>query len=89
MKKLQPKYLRWLEVLPLICVSCWLGGAVFLLLLYFLKSDIDNGAVLCGINQSIHHVDMAAVVLPGALGLATLANGDYLYAIGITFIINE
>ena len=68
MKKLRPKHLRWLKVLHLICVSCWIGGAVSLLLLYFLKSDIDNGAVLYGINQSIHHIDMAVVVVPGAIG---------------------
>ena len=68
MKKLQPTHLRWLKVLHLACVSCWIGGAVSLLLLYFLKSDIDDGAVLYGINQSIHHVDMAVVVVPGAIG---------------------
>ena len=68
MKKLQPTHLRWLKVLHLACVSCWIGGAVSLLLLYFLKSDIDDGAVLYGINQSIHHVDMAVVVVPGAMG---------------------
>ena len=68
MKKIPPKNLRWIKVLHLICVSCWIGGAVSLLLLYFLKSDIDNGAVLYGINQSIHHVDMAVVVIPGAIG---------------------
>lgn len=68
MKKLPPRHLRWLKVLHLICVSCWIGGAVSLLLLYFLKSDIDDGAVLYGINQSIHHVDMAVVVVPGAMG---------------------
>jgi hypothetical protein len=39
-----------------------------LLLLYFLKSGIDDGAILYGINQSIHHVDMAVVVIPGAIG---------------------
>ena len=68
MIKLPPKQLRWLKVLHLVCVSCWIGGAVSLLLLYFLKSDIDNGQVLLGINQSIHHVDMAVVVIPGAIG---------------------
>ena len=68
MQKLSPHQLRWLKVLHLICVSCWIGSAVSLLLLYFLKSDIDDGKVLHGINQSIHHVDMAVVVIPGAIG---------------------
>ena len=68
MKKLPPQHLRWLKVLHLICVSCWIGGAVSLLLLYFLKSDIDDGAVLYGISQAIHHVDRKVVVIPGAIG---------------------
>ena len=68
MQKLSPHQLRWLKVLHLICVSCLIGGAVSLLLLYFLKSDIDDGKVLHGINQSIRHVDMAVVVIPGAIG---------------------
>lgn len=68
MKKLQPRHVRWLKIVHLTCVSCWIGGAVSLLLLYFLKSDIDDGAVLYGINQSIHHVDMAVDVVPGAMG---------------------
>ena len=68
MKKIPPRHVRWLKILHLTCVSCWIGGAVSLLLLYFLKSDIDDGAVLHGINQSIHHVDMAVVVVPGAMG---------------------
>jgi hypothetical protein len=72
MKRLPPKHLRWLKALHLICVSCWIGAAVSLLLLYFLKSGIDDGAVLYGINQAIHHVDMMVVVIPGAIGcLAT------------------
>jgi len=68
MKKLGAKGLRWLKGFHLIAVSCWIGGAVSLLLLYFLKSDVADGGVLFGINQSIHHVDMAVVVIPGAFG---------------------
>lgn len=65
---LKNKGLRYLKVLHLLCVCCWIGGAVSLLLLYFLKIDVDDGAVLYGINQAIHHVDMAVVVIPGAVG---------------------
>jgi len=68
MKKMGAKGLRWLKGFHLIAVSCWIGGAVSLLLLYFLKSDVTDGGVLFGINQSIHHVDMAVVVVPGAFG---------------------
>ena len=39
-----------------------------MILLYFLKDGVIDGAVLFGINQSIHHVDMVVVVIPGAFG---------------------
>lgn len=66
--KLGAKGLRWLKGFHLIAVSCWIGGAVALLLLYFLKEDAGDGGILFGINQSIHHVDMMVVVIPGAFG---------------------
>jgi len=68
MLKLSAKGLRWLKGFHLIAVSCWIGGAVALLLLYFLKNGVTDGSVLYGINQSIHHVDMVVVVIPGAFG---------------------
>jgi len=68
MPKLGTKGLRWLKGFHLIAVSCWIGGAVALLLLYFLKNGVTDGSVLYGINQSIHHVDMLVVVIPGAFG---------------------
>jgi len=68
MKKLGAKGLRWLKGFHLVAVSCWIGGAASLLLLYFIKGDVADGGVLFGINQSIHHVDMALVVVPGAFG---------------------
>jgi len=68
MLKLSAKRLRWLKGFHLIAVSCWIGGAVALLLLYFLKNGVTDGSVLYGINQSIHHVDMVVVVIPGAFG---------------------
>ena len=68
MVRLSAGGIRWLKGLHLIAASCWIGGAVSLLLLYFLKSGISDGGVLYGINQSIHQVDMTVVVLPGAVG---------------------
>jgi len=68
MSKLKAKGLKWLKGFHLIAVSCWVGGAVALLLLYFLKDGVTQDGVLYGINQSIHHVDMVVVVLPGAFG---------------------
>ena len=63
--KLRPRDLRWLKTIHLIAVSCWIGGAVALLMLYFLKKPVADGLVLYGINQASHHVDTAVVVIPG------------------------
>jgi len=68
MPKLKAKGLQWLKGLHLLAVSCWIGGAVSLISLFFLKSGVSDGAVLYGINQSLHHVDMSIVVVPGAIG---------------------
>lgn len=68
MLQLKARGLRWLKGFHLIAVACWVGGAVSLLLLYFLKAGVTDGGVLYGINRSIHHVDMAVVVVPGAFG---------------------
>ena len=72
MVKLKAKGSRWLKSFHLVAVSCWIGGAVSLILLYFIKAGINDGGTLYGINRSIHHVDIAVVVIPGAFGcLAT------------------
>ena len=68
MRVIKTKGLKWLKGLHLIAVSCWVGGGVALILLYFLKEGVASGDVLFGINRSIHHVDMAVVVIPGAFG---------------------
>lgn len=68
MQKLGKNGLKWLKGFHLLTVSCWIGGGIALFLLYFLKADIDDGRVLYGINQSIHHVDMLLIVIPGAIG---------------------
>ena len=68
MPKLNANGLKWLKGFHLITVSCWVGGGVSLLLLYFIKNGVADGGVLYGINQSIHHVDIAVVVIPGAFG---------------------
>lgn len=68
MPRIKAKGLRWLKGFHLIAVSCWVGGAVALILLYVLKDGVTDGGVLYGINRSIHHVDMLVVVIPGAFG---------------------
>lgn len=60
--------MKWLKGIHLIAVACWIGGAVSLLSMYFLKDGVSDGGVLYGINRSIHHVDMSIVVVPGAIG---------------------
>lgn len=77
MFKLSTTGLKWLKGIHLAAVACWIGGAVSLLTLYFLKSGVDDGGVLFGINQSAHHVDLMVIVLPGAYGclLTGLAYG--------------
>ena len=73
MPKLTANGVKWLKGFHLIAVACWVGGAVSLISLYFLKAGINDGRVLYGINQSLHHVDMSIVVVPGATG--TLLSG--------------
>lgn len=68
MPKLKANGLKWLKGFHLIAVSCWIGGGIALILLYFLKKGVADGNVLYGINQSLHHVDMGVVVYPGAFG---------------------
>lgn len=68
MKKFGANGLKWLKGFHLIAVCCWLGGGVAIVLLYFLKGNINDGGVLFGINQSIHFVDINVVVIPGGIG---------------------
>lgn len=42
MKKIGVTGLRWLKGFHLVAVSCWIGGGVSLLLLYFLKIDVPG-----------------------------------------------
>jgi len=67
-KKLNAYGLKWLKGFHLIAVCCWLGGGVSVVLLYFLKGDVNDGSVLFGINQSIHFVDISVIIIPGGLG---------------------
>ena len=68
MNKLGLTGLKWLKGFHLIAVCCWIGGGIALVLLYFLKTGVTDGSVLYGINKSIHFVDMAIIVIPGAFG---------------------
>ena len=69
MKTLKAKGVQWLKGFHLLAVACWVGGAVSLISLYFLKQGgLRDGGVLYGINQGVHQVDMSIVVVPGAVG---------------------
>lgn len=43
MLKLKSSGLKWLKGFHLVMVACWIGWAVSLILLYFLKDGIANG----------------------------------------------
>jgi len=65
---------------------------VALMMLYLPKNGVTDGGVLYGINQSIHHVDMAVVVIPGAFGClitgllySTLSNWGFFKHNWLTF----
>ncbi len=45
MKKLTAKGLKWLKGFHLIAAACWIGGAVSLLALYFLKDGAEQKAL--------------------------------------------
>lgn len=66
MNKLGPRGTRWLKTIHLFTVCMWVGGAVSLLLIFFLSSPA-NGDELYGINLSMKMVDDFAII-PGALG---------------------
>lgn len=68
MARFGPSAAKWLKTLHLLTVACWVGGAISLLMLYFGKHGAESGGMLYGVNSSIHHVDMAVVVVPGAFG---------------------
>lgn len=78
--KLSARWLRLLKVVHLVTASCWIGGAVSLILLYFAKSEVRDPGVLVGINASIHHVDMMVVVIPGAFGCLITGLGYSLFS---------
>lgn len=59
---------KWLKGLHMCAAACWVGGGAALILLYFLKPGVTDGAELYGINRAIHHVDTFVVVIPGAFG---------------------
>ena len=68
MYKLSPGGMKLLKTLHLITASCWLGGALSLFFLYFLKDRQSSQTVIHGINLSIHHLDLLVIIIPGATG---------------------
>ncbi|WP_022850400.1 DUF2269 family protein [Limisalsivibrio acetivorans] len=68
MKKLSGNGQKILKIAHLITASCWVGGALSLVMLYFLKKDISEGAVVHGVNLSTHYLDWAVIIIPGATG---------------------
>jgi len=67
--KLNPSQTKWLKCFHLLAAAGWIGGAISLMLLHFLRFQGDAiGDVLHGIDRASHMIDMGVVVLLGALG---------------------
>ncbi|MFA4986828.1 MAG: DUF2269 family protein [Candidatus Brocadiia bacterium] len=65
---LGPTGLKWLKGIHIATVCCWVGGAISLNLMYLAKIGVTDGGVILGVNRSIHVVDIAVILIPGALG---------------------
>ena len=68
MYKLKKNGLKWLKVLHLLCVCCWLGGAAALTFLNYFQAKSDSQAMLYGMNYAGHIVDVWVIIIPGAIG---------------------
>ena len=66
--KLKKTGLKWLKMLHLICVCCWLGGALALFAINLHQSQASSQAMLNGMNLSAHLVDVWIIIIPGANG---------------------
>ena len=67
--KLSPAQTKWLKCFHLLAAAGWVGGALSLMLLHFLRFEgAEIGDVLHGIDRASHLIDMGVVVLLGALG---------------------
>lgn len=68
MPKLGRNGLKLLKLVHLFAASCWVGGAVSLLVLNIHNESAFNGSVLYGINSAAAAVDWWVVVICGAYG---------------------
>ena len=67
--KLSPVQTKWLKCFHLLAAAGWIGGAISLMFLHFLRfKGAEIGDVLHGIDRASHLIDMGVVVLLGALG---------------------
>jgi len=66
MKKMGARGLRWLKIVHLFFVSMWVGGAISLLIIFFLARP-SGGDELYAVNMAMKLVD-DFVIIPGANG---------------------
>jgi len=68
--KFSPAQTKWLKCFHLLAVAGWVGGALSLMLLHFLRFEgaEEIGDILHGIDRASHLIDMGVVVLLGAIG---------------------
>ena len=67
--RLSPNLTKWLKSLHLLAVAGWIGGAIALSVLHFLRfKGGEIGADLHGIDRAAHLIDMVVIVSLGAMG---------------------
>lgn len=67
--RLSPNLTKWLKCLHLLAAAGWVGGAVSLLILHFLRfKGVESSEELYGIDRAAHLIDMGVVVYLGAFG---------------------
>lgn len=78
MYRLKKRGMQALKIFHLLGVSCWVGGAVAMILLNLYSAGATREGMLYGMNFSSHVVDMWVVV---TLGLGTCAFTGLLYGL--------
>lgn len=66
--KLSAKGQKILKALHILTAVCWVGGALSLFALNHFTGDLVFSEHACGLNYAKHVIDVAVVIIPGAIG---------------------
>lgn len=66
--KLSAKGQKILKAVHIITAVCWVGGALSLFALNHFTGDFAFGSQAYGLNYAKHVIDVAIVIIPGAVG---------------------